>query len=300
MNSLVTCKNMREETRKDPILSRVVKYLQCVWPHDVESFFDPFVHRKLEQGCLVWGGRVVIPLSLRENFLTDSHEGHRGVSRMKALGGSYVQWPDMDRDIEELFFNCETCQINQAMPQKAPVHHRERTNNPWVRIHKIDYAGPFHGKMFLIIVDSFSKWLEVIPTNNASSKSTIKALQHFFTTQGYPQVIISDNGSVFTSQGFTFFVKTNGIKPIKSPPYNSATNGCAKRAVMIFKTTMKKLKDIESMSDRLQMFLFQCRITPQSITGKSPAKLLMKRKLNKLSIIKSDAHSSEVSHPRKC
>ena len=59
--------------------------------------------------------------------------------------------------------------------------------------------------MFLIIVDSFSKWLEVIPVNNTSSKSTIKALQQCFTTHGYPQVIISDNGSVFSSEEFTFF-----------------------------------------------------------------------------------------------
>ena len=53
------------------------------------------------------------------------------------------------------------------------------------------------------------------------------------------------------------------------------------------------------MSDRLQTFLFQYHITPQSITGKSPAELLMNRKLNnKLSFIKPDADSSEVSHPR--
>ena len=37
---------------------------------------------------------------------------------------------------------------------------------------------------------------------------------------------------------------------------------------------MKKLKDIESMSDRLQMFLFQYCITPQPMIGKSPAELL--------------------------
>ena len=89
--------------------------------------------------------------------------------------------------------------------------------------------------MFLIIVDSFSKWLEVIPVNNTSSKSTIKVLQQCFTTHGYPQVSISDNGSVFTSDGFTFFVKINGIKHIKSAPYHPATNGSAERAVKTFK-----------------------------------------------------------------
>ena len=111
---------MREETHKDPILSRVVKYLQCGWPHDVEPSFDPFVRRKLEmsieQGCFVWGGRVVIAPNLMEKILKDLHEAHPGVSRMKAHGRSYVWLPGMDRDIEKIVFNCETCQINQAMP----------------------------------------------------------------------------------------------------------------------------------------------------------------------------------------
>ena len=46
--------------------------------------------------------------------------------------------------------------------------------------------------------------------NNTSSKSTIKALQHCFTTHGYPQVIISD-GPVLTSDEFAFFV----VKPLR-------------------------------------------------------------------------------------
>ena len=91
------------------------------------------------------------------------------------------------------------------MPQKVPVNHWEKTSNPWDKVH-IDYVGPFQGKMFLIIVDSFSKWWEVIPVNNTSSKFTVKALQHCFTTHGYTQVIISDIRSVFTSEEFAYFV----------------------------------------------------------------------------------------------
>ena len=75
-----------------------------------------------------------------------------------------------------------------------------------------------------------------------NTKSTIKALQHCFTTHGYPQVIISDNGSVFTSKDFTFFFKTNDMKHIKSAPYHPTTNGCADRVVRTFKTMVKKLK----------------------------------------------------------
>ena len=49
-------------------------------PIYVEPSFDPLVHRKLEmsivQGCLAWGGRVVIPPNLRKKTLKDLHDVH--------------------------------------------------------------------------------------------------------------------------------------------------------------------------------------------------------------------------------
>ena len=55
------------------------------------------------------------------------------------------------------------------------------------------------------------------------------------------------------------------------------------------------------MSDRLRTFLFQYRITPQAIACKSPAELLMNRKLNnKLNIIKLDADKLFIHFDRKC
>ena len=88
------------------------------------------------------------------------------------------------------------------------------------------------------------------------------------------------------------------MKHIKLAPYYPATSGCAERSVRTFKTTMKKLEDIESISDRLRTFLFQYCITPQFFIGKSTAQLRMNRKLsNKLNIIEPDVDSSKVSHP---
>ena len=121
-------------------------------------------------------------------------------------------------------------------------------------------------------------WLEAIIVNNTNSTSTIKSLLHCFATHWFPQVIKLDNRSLNTSHEFAFFVKTSGIKHIKSAPYHPAPSGCARGSVRTFKTTMKKLKDIESISDRLRTFLLQYCITPQSFIGKSPAQRLMNKK----------------------
>ena len=75
---------------------------------------------------------------------------------------------------------------------------------------------------------------------NATSAITIGHLHSIFATHGLPEMLVSDNGSVFTSTEFSEFVKHNGIRHVKSAPYHAASNGLAERAVQTFKAFMKK------------------------------------------------------------
>ena len=75
---------------------------------------------------------------------------------------------------------------------------------PWSRLH-IDYAGPFQGKMFLVVVDAHSKWMEVSIVTSATTAVTIQNLRRMFATHGLPRTVVSDNGSVFTSNEFQTF-----------------------------------------------------------------------------------------------
>ena len=57
-------------------------------------------------------------------------------------------------------------------------------------------------KMFLVIIDSHSKWLEVVPVPTANSANTIMVLRNVFARYGIPEVVVSDNGTTFTSSEF--------------------------------------------------------------------------------------------------
>ena len=46
--------------------------------------------------------------------------------------------------------------------------------------------------MFLVIIDAHSKWLEVLPVNNATTATTIEQLLNVFATHGLPNTIVSD------------------------------------------------------------------------------------------------------------
>ena len=70
----VLAKDISEATRKDPILSKVVEYTQNGWPSKVtDDQYMPFYRYRSElsadQGCLLWGLRVVIPLRFRKRLI---------------------------------------------------------------------------------------------------------------------------------------------------------------------------------------------------------------------------------------
>ena len=105
-------------------------------------------------------------------------------------------WPNIDNEIEKVVKKCHVCQINRDNPPAAPVHPWEFPYRPWLRVH-IDYAGPFVNKlkMFLVLVDTSSKWLEVEIVDQVNSQVTIERLKRIFVTHGIPDIIVSDNGS---------------------------------------------------------------------------------------------------------
>ena len=151
-------------------------------------------------------------------------------------------------------------------------------STPWYRIH-IDYAGPFQGHMFLVIVDSHSKWPEVVCIN-----STI------FARNGIPVQMVSDNGLQFKSEEFSQFMKHNRILHLTSAPYHPAPNGQAERFVLTFKHALNAMKgESGSVNKKLAKFLLAYRNTPHSVTGQTPANLFMMRTLrSRLDLLKPD------------
>ena len=95
-----------------------------------------------------------------------------------------------------------------------------------MRIH-IDFAGPFFGKMFLIIYDSYLKWTDAIPMTNITLSEVINRLRCTFSIHGIPYFIVSDNAALLASQEFNNFCKLNGIKHLTIAPYHPSSNGAA-------------------------------------------------------------------------
>ena len=85
-------------------------------------FFSKRHEITVEDGCLLWEIRVIIPSQPRERVLYELHTGHPGIVPMKSLARLHVWWPNLDRDIATIVRKCDNCQKSRNKPQPAPLH----------------------------------------------------------------------------------------------------------------------------------------------------------------------------------
>ena len=289
----LTAQQIEQATRNDKILSKVLQYTKRGWPSQEEDVMKPYCQRSeqitVEGDCLMWGYRVIIPSKHRSHILQELHRDHPGCSRMKSVARSFIWWPGLDKDIEELSKSCPSCQSIKNTPQPAPLHPWIWPTKPWQRIH-IDFAGPFLDRHFLVVVDAHSKWPEVFEIQSTSTAKTIAVLRHLFAAYGLPEQVVSDNGPQFTAEEFKTFMKSNGVKHIRCAPYHPSSNGAAERFIQTFKRSMKaSQKDGRTLSHHLADFLLTYRATPHATTGRAPSTLFLQRHLRtRLSLLQPD------------
>ena len=126
-SSPVNAKQIAEWMAKDPVLSKVKKWLSQGWTNTDEhrEALRPYRQHKeelsLQDGCILWGSRVVVPEQGWKLVIEELHAEHQGISRMKSLGRSFVWWSNMDADVEECVKRCEVCQAHQKVPPAAPL-----------------------------------------------------------------------------------------------------------------------------------------------------------------------------------
>ncbi|CAB0005299.1 unnamed protein product [Nesidiocoris tenuis] len=182
----------------------------------VEGRLKSNIHEySIQDGCIFRGNRVFIPPSLRKEILSELHDGHLGVQKMKNLARSYVYWENIDADIAQLTKQCPACIRFAKAPNKI-VHHWLPPEDSWQRIH-VDHAGPFHGKYFLLIVDAYSKWIEVFIVPNLTTTSNLPYFREAFGRFGHPYVLVSDNHGCFASQEFAAFLAEMGSSMSSHP-----------------------------------------------------------------------------------
>ena len=161
----------------------------------------------------MFADHVVVPTKLRQAVLRQLHSGHPGIKQMKSIARSVVYWPNIDIDIERTVKRCIECMEMQKNPTRIVDSHWTYPEQPWSRIH-VDFAGSINGLSFLVVVDAHSKWPEIFPMQQTDTQSTITVHRRLFSQHGFPETLVSDNGSQFMSESFQQFCRMHNTRPV--------------------------------------------------------------------------------------
>lgn len=261
-----------KETKSDPFLQKLSSFIMDGWPRKIEEAWQAIYSLRFDleitENCILYNDRVFIPLSLRAAVLKLLHSNHIGIVKMKQTARRCLFWLGLNNDIENFVKQCQTCMKTAVVPKPVCNSSWIPTTRPFSRIHADFFF--LESKTYLLVVDSYTKWLEVeIMKYGTDAHKVIKKFTAIFARFGLPDVLVTDGGPPFNSTHFCSFMERQGIKVMKSPPYNPSSNGQAERMVRVVKEVLKKFMldpmtrslDIE---DRLTLFLANYRNTCSS------------------------------------
>ena len=265
---------IRDAQREDAILRQVVQYVQAGWPAYIpeQPLLRPYWSNRerftIVDDLLLYDERLVIPVNLRMDMLNKIHHGHLGMTKCRARAQQSVWWPGLSLAIQDLVGNCQTCK-EQLPDKREPLMASPLPDKAWERVGSDLFE--YKGKTYLLMIDYYSRWIEVRPLKRLDTKGTTDAMSSIFAVHGVPDIVVSDNGPQYASKEFKAFATNYGFTHVTSSPLYPQSNGEAERAVRTVKNILKKNSDP-------YLGLMAYRATPLQ-NGASPCQLLMGREI---------------------
>lgn len=180
-----------------------------------------------------------------------------------------VWWPEITRQLEQMIINCPECSKLNTPPCQ-PLLPTPLPRYPWEKVATDLFE--LKGITYLLVIDYFSRYIEVQSLTSTTSASIIRSLKSIFARHGLPTTVMSDNGPQYSSQEFSSFAEEYQFEHMTSSPHYPQANGLAERAVRTIKGLLQKSTDP-------YLALLAYRSTPLPWCGLSPAQLLMGRNI---------------------
>ena len=226
---------------------RVRWYCQNGWPgkHDIESMVKPYWESRCSltmcNDLLLFDDRIVVPLALQKETLDKIHEGHQGIDRCRVRAKSAVWWPGLSKQLIQKIQQCHVC-VSTSVGRQAPLMVSPTPDYPW-QVVGTDFF-ELDRKHFLVVMDYFSRYAEVVQMNSTTTTCTITALKNIFARHGIPEIVRSDNGPQYSSHEFAAFAKAYQFQHITSSPLFPQSNSQGERMVQTIKKLFRKSDDI--------------------------------------------------------
>jgi len=234
--------------------------------------------------------------------------GHCGIKRTLERVMSNFYWKEVTDDVRRYCRSCDICQktAKKGLQRKAPLEKMPVLQEPFKRV-AVDLVGPIvpcseGGHKFIVtVVDYATRYPEAESLKKIDTISVAEALISIFCRVGFPEELLTDQGTQFMSDVMGEVNRLLSIKHLQTTPWHPMCNGLVER----FNGTLKKiLKRLCAESPKqwhryLPAVLFTYRSATQESVGFSPFELLFGRKVRgPMEILKAywgkDDQSGEV------
>jgi len=189
----------------------------------------------------------------------------------------------MLKDVTHYCKSCDTCQ-HEGKSRKippAPLVSVQLISEPWSRV-AIDIVGPLpvcpkSGNRFILTcMDLATHYPESIALKQHTAEVVANALSQIFSHFGFPEEILSDQGTEFTSELTQLFTYQFGITQICCSPYHPETNGSCEHFHRTLKSMLRAMVDnfSDSWCECLPWALFAYQEIPVETLGFSPFEMM--------------------------
>lgn len=180
---------IKHKTGMDGELQHVLRYIRNGWPEYLKSvpsnlsaYFKERGSLSETNGLVLRGRQIVIPESMRGDMLLRIHQGHQGLTKSRECYRGAVWWPGIASDMKRLVSSCKHCNIHRPSQNKEPLITTPLPDLPWQKL-AADLC-ELKGRHYLIVIDYFSRWLEILELPKTTSETIIQKLKGIFTRFG--------------------------------------------------------------------------------------------------------------------
>ena len=191
-----------------------------------------------KDGLLWYQGKIWIPNDegMRTTLIAKHQEppqvGHGGTAKTTELISQQYYWPKIRKDIKRLIKNCDTCQTTKVV-RHAPnglLESNEAPDRLWKSI-SVDFMTDLPKSdgydTILVVIDRLTKMSHFIPCSKDLDTEQFANLfmKEIVRLHGLPPNIITDRGTLFTSDQWEETTRKLGIERRLSTAFHPQTDG---------------------------------------------------------------------------
>ena len=121
------------------------------------------------------------------DMLNKIHHGHLGMTKCRARAQQSVWWPGLILAIQDMVGNCKTCR--EQLPEiREPLMASPFPDKAWERVGSDLFE--YRGKSYLLMVDLYSRWIEICPLKRLDTKGATDAISSIFAVHGVLDIVV--------------------------------------------------------------------------------------------------------------